>query len=88
MICSPFATRLTIFGVADTNNYKPFRSEGQKNVALAMAKRDDDGVYRSTAQRSSHPSADFKPTKEQKRHAAAFYEACGEDGKAAVMLAQ
>ena len=49
-----FATKLTREGVLDMSNRKPFRTAAQKKMARESAKRDDRGIYRSSAPVSYH----------------------------------
>lgn len=85
MIYSPFATRLTVFGERDMTNRKPFRSAAGKKVARAMAEVVD-GTHVSDAQRSLHPDRPFTPNKPQRRHAADYYQSCGEFARAVAAL--
>lgn len=67
MIQSPYATILTRKGVsspADLSakdqaafyyNGKPYRTPFQKHAAKKLARKDSDGVFRSTAPVSCHP---------------------------------
>ena len=86
MIHSPWATRLTVFGVRDMDNHKPFRDKQQKAVACLTAKVDEDGLIRSHAPRSLHNATTFKPTKQQRKHAAAYYRRCGEEARAVAVM--
>jgi len=61
---SPYATRLTVFGVLNTDNNKPMKG----------------GRF--------HSETKFEPTKKQLLHAASYYDACGEKGRAVAMREQ
>ena len=49
-----FQTKLTREGERDMRNRKPYRTASQKARAKAVARKDDDGTYRSIAPVSLH----------------------------------
>jgi hypothetical protein len=80
MYHSPYATRMTVYGVRNMDNNKPYRTAGQKAVSDEMVRRygrDGDGAYRSGALNTFHPEKVYKPSKAEKRHAFEYFMSCG-----------
>ncbi|MGN6819437.1 MAG: hypothetical protein ACTHJR_12275 [Sphingomonas sp.] len=87
MICSPYATRLTVFGVLNPDNNKPFRSRALRQQARDTSVIREDGAFDATdVPVKYHPETKYKPSKTERRHASRYFRACNQEGKAVAIL--
>lgn len=56
-VASPYATQFTRTGKVNMVNGKPYRTASQKHEAKRLARKCDDGAYRSSAPVSFHRKA-------------------------------
>lgn len=75
MMLSRYATRMTLFGVRNMDNRKPYRTTAQKARARAHTNTVK-GTHYSGSPRSFHPETPFNPSSAEMRHYTDFRAAC------------